>query len=214
MAGIIDKIMGRKEQEIRQLKECECSMEGMRVTNMMRKIWDDHVFWTREVILVAAMNEADSPVVGAAVARLMKNQEDIGDLMVPYYGRAAGDRLTELLKDHIKYAIELVLAAKADEADKQEKATEAWYENARDISRFLSDANPTSWPFDAVVKMMNDHLRLTTDEAVSILGMNYEEAVHDFELVREEILMMSDSITGGIMMQFPEKFMSMAETKA
>jgi hypothetical protein len=210
MASVMEKILGRgenKDVEMKKMMECECTAAGLGLREAMRKVWDDHVFWTREVVLTAAVaDSAESPLVGAAVKRLMKNQEDIGMAVVPFYGKEAGDMLTSLLRDHIQQAIDIVLAAKMGDSEKQAKVTEMWYANANDISRLLSDANPKYWPYDAVAEMMKQHLDLTTAEAVSVLQGNYEQAVMDFEAVRDEIIMMSDTIADGIMMQFPEKF--------
>jgi hypothetical protein len=41
----------------------------------MRKLWTDHVVWTREYIVAAV---AGTPDAQPAASRLMKNQEDIG----------------------------------------------------------------------------------------------------------------------------------------
>src|SRR5262245_34370707 len=60
----------------------------------MRKLWTDHVIWTREYIVSAI---ADSPDAQAAANRLMQNQEDIGAAVAAYYGKPAGDTLTTLL---------------------------------------------------------------------------------------------------------------------
>ena len=61
----------------------------------MRKLWEDHVTWTRLYIVSAV---AGLPDQGATAERLLKNQEDIGDAIRPYYGDEAGDALPELLK--------------------------------------------------------------------------------------------------------------------
>ncbi len=214
MAGFMERLLGRDTGEMHTLEACECTHSGLQLKEDLRKIWDDHVFWTREVILTAATSDPAGPLVGQAVARLMKNQEDIGGAVALFYGEAAGMELTRLLKDHIQYAIDLVVAAKAGDSDKQGVANDAWYANAKDISKFLSDANPTYWPYDAVLDMMNKHLDLTTVEAVDLLQGNYEKAIADFEAVREEIIMMSDSIAEGIMMQFPERFRAQASRAA
>src|ERR1051325_9478434 len=57
----------------------------------MRKLWSDHVIWTRDYI-VAAVD--DRPDAQAAAGRLMKNQEDIGAAVGSIYGKSAGDQLT------------------------------------------------------------------------------------------------------------------------
>ncbi|PYR41135.1 MAG: glycosyltransferase, partial [Acidobacteria bacterium] len=41
----------------------------------MRKLWTDHVVWTRDYIVAAV---GDQPDAQAAATRLMKNQDDIG----------------------------------------------------------------------------------------------------------------------------------------
>src|SRR5438132_12536168 len=42
----------------------------------MRKLWSDHVFWTRNYIIDAA---AGAPSTQVTTTRLLKNQEDIGN---------------------------------------------------------------------------------------------------------------------------------------
>ena len=55
----------------------------------------------------------DLPDLPATQARLLNNQEDIGNAIRPYYGRAAGNQLTALLNEHIVGAVALLAAAKA-----------------------------------------------------------------------------------------------------
>src|SRR5688572_17019614 len=71
----------------------------------VRKLWEDHVTWTR-VYIIAAL--AGLPEADAAAQRLLQNQTDIGNAVKPFYGDAAGDQLTALLKDHILIAADLL----------------------------------------------------------------------------------------------------------
>src|SRR5689334_25265606 len=116
----------------------------------MRKLWTDHVVWTRDYIVAAV---GDQPDAQAAAGRLMKNQEDIGNAVAKYYGAAAGQQLTTLLKQHISIAVDLIKAAKAGDKAAQQQASDKWQQNAVDIATFLSKANP-NWPKDALVNMM------------------------------------------------------------
>ena len=75
----------------------------------MRRLWADHAIWTRQYIIAAV---AGTPDAEAAAARLLRNQEDIGNAIVPYYGEEAGAALTKYLKEHILIAVDLVAAAK------------------------------------------------------------------------------------------------------
>ncbi len=170
----------------------------------MRKLWEDHVLWTRNVILCLADG---LPGADQAVKRLLQNQVDIGNAIKPYYGEDAGKKLTDLLTPHITIAAEVVNAAKAGNAVALDSANKKWYANADEISAFLSNANP-EWTLDHMKMMMNDHLKLTTDEAVQRIKKNYDADIIAYDKVHDEILQMSDMLANGIVKQFPEKFNS------
>ena len=123
----------------------------------LRRLWSDHVIWTREYVVAAIANAPDTP---AAAARLLANQEHIGRAIVPFYGEPAGQALTDLLKQHILIAVDLIEAAKASAAEKFADADRRWDDNARDIAALLSSANP-NWPEHDVVDLLRQHLMLT-----------------------------------------------------
>jgi hypothetical protein len=168
----------------------------------MRKLWTDHVVWTRSYIVAAV---GDQPDAQAAAARLMKNQEDIGSAVAGFYGKAAGDALTKLLKEHISIAVDIIKFAKAGDKASQAQANTKWQRNGEAIADFLSKANP-NWPRAVLVKMMDTHLSTTTDEVVARLGKNWDADTRAFDAVYNHILAMSDALSDGIVKQFPEKF--------
>jgi hypothetical protein len=168
----------------------------------MRLLWSDHVIWTRGYVVAAA---ADSPDQQAAAARLMKNQEDIGNAVADYYGKPAGDQLTALLKDHISIAVDLVKAAKAGDNPGVQAADARWQQNGVDIADFLSKANP-NWPRQTLVDLMKTHLSTTTTAVKARLGKDWEADVRAFDEVYRHILMMSDTLADGIVKQFPDRF--------
>ena len=103
----------------------------------MRQLWEDHITWTRLVIVSAATLPDALPDLDPTVQRLLRNQDDIGDAIKPFYGDAAGEELSRLLREHITLAAELIAAAKAGDADAVEETSEAWYANADEIADFL-----------------------------------------------------------------------------
>ena len=171
----------------------------------LRKLWEDHTMYTRNVILNII---DDLPGTNEAVARLLQNQVDIGDAIKPIYGAEAGNKLTELLKEHIVIAADLLKAAKANNDAEFKAINTKWFKNADDISAFLSSANPKNWSLADMKKMMHDHLDLTTQEAVARIKKDYKGDIEAFDKVRAEILEMSDMLAIGIIKQFPEKFKS------
>jgi hypothetical protein len=168
----------------------------------MRKLWEDHVVWTRNVIfcLVDRLPGKDQ-----AVNRLLQNQFDLGNAIKPYYGEEAGKKLTDLLSPHITIAAEVVNAAKANNTAALDEANKKWYANADEISEFLSKANP-NWGLEEMKMMMHEHLKLTTDEAVQRIKKDYDADVIAYDKVHDAILKMSDMLADGIVKQFPEKF--------
>ena len=168
----------------------------------MRKLWTDHTVWTRDYIIAAV---DDKPDATAAANRLMKNQEDIGNAVAVYYGAAAGQQLSSLLKQHIAIAVDLIKAAKAGDQAAQKLANDKWQQNAGDIATFLSKANP-NWPNAVLVNMTKMHLATTTDEVVARLKHDWDADVRAYDAVYNHILMMADALSDGIVKQFPEKF--------
>jgi hypothetical protein len=168
----------------------------------MRKLWTEHVVWTRDYIIAAV---GDQPDAQAAAARLMKNQDDIGNAVAKFYGAAAGQQLTTLLKQHISIAVDLIKAAKAGDKANQQAADAKWQQNGVEIADFLSKANP-NWPKATLVDMMKKHLSTTTDEVVARLNKNWDADVRAFDAVYDHILYMSDALSDGIVKQFPDKF--------
>jgi hypothetical protein len=196
----------------------------------MRKLWSDHVVWTRLYIIEAVdrtpiseqLTKVASGVVkqigtaiggavqlasagDAAAIRLLRNQEDIGSAIVPYYGEAAGRQLTALLKQHILIAVELVAAAKAGDDAKFQKKDKEWDENAHEIARFLAGANP-NWPESDVYDLLDQHLRLTKTEATARLRKDWATDVRTFDDIYAEAMVIADTLTSGIVKQFPDRF--------
>src|SRR5262249_51658021 len=169
----------------------------------MDKLWTDHVTWTRIVISDFAAN---APDLKPDLARLLRNQVEIGDAIKPYYGADAGNELTRLLHTHIMEAVPVLTYAKDGQKAKLAEAMNAWYANARQIAAFLSRANPKAWPLAATNSMMATHLALTTQEAVAHLEHRWVADIAAYDKVRDEILMMADTFATGIVAQFPSRF--------
>jgi hypothetical protein len=169
----------------------------------MRKLWEDHLTWTRLYIISAAGNLPDKD---ATTQRLLQNQVDIGNAVAQFYGQPAGEKLTGLLKDHILGAAALIEAAKSGDKAKIDSAAAKWYANGDDIAAFLSGANPKNWPLADMKAGMKMHLDLTLKEATDRLQGKYAEDVKDYDQVHQHILGLADLLSSGIEKQFPKKF--------
>jgi hypothetical protein len=168
----------------------------------MRRLWSEHVFWTRDYIIAAGTDGADAP---AASMRLMRNQEDLGRALAPYYGTANSEKLTDMLKQHIQIAVDLIKAAKSGDQKEFTDQDEKWKQNAQEIAAFLSGANP-HWAKDAILELMVAHLDTTREEVQARLHQKWDEDVKAFDRVYAHILKMADALSDGIIAQFPDRF--------
>ncbi|MCQ6561819.1 glycosyltransferase [Paenibacillus mendelii] len=168
----------------------------------LRKLWIDHTIWTRSYIVSALAGLEDQNDV---LARLLRNQQDIGDAIKPYYGEAAGNKLAELLKEHILLAGKVVDAAKSGNQEELKKYNAAWYRNADDIAKFLSAANP-NWPQKELQDLLYTHLQLLTDQVTARIMKDWKADILAFDKYEDHIIKLADTLTNGTVKQFPEKF--------
>jgi hypothetical protein len=183
--------------------EATVTRKELALHNGMRVLWEDHVTWTRLAVISLV---AGAPDTDATVARLLKNQTDIGNAIKPYYGIAAATALTRLLREHILIAADLIAAAKAGDQAKVDAEQARWQANAGDIATFLSKANPQHWKRGAVRAMLNEHLRLTTQEVVARLQGKWAADVAAYDRIHQHALGMADTLSTGIVDQFPKRF--------
>lgn len=202
-----DRALAAQSQEppphsTKSMSQMTSSSAELKLRQDMRKLWSDHVVWTRDYIIAAV---DDKPDQEAASKRLLKNQEDIGKAIVPFYGKEAGDKLTSLLKDHIMISVDIIKAAKAHDQAKVKEIDNTWQKNGNDIADFLSKANP-NWLKATLADMMKMHLSTTTVELMARLDKKWDQDVNAFDEVYNHILKMADALSDGIIKQFPDRF--------
>jgi hypothetical protein len=171
--------------------------------DQMRKLWEDHILWTRQFIVSVAHSLPDA---GPTAQRLFANQADIGNAFRRFYGNAVADQLTQLLTEHIQIAAQILTAAKAGDQAGVATASAAWTANADQIAALWARINPRSWPLDQMQEHMHSHLALTLDEAVKRLTGDFAGDIAAYDQVHAAILDMADMLSFGIIRQFPQKF--------
>jgi phage terminase Nu1 subunit (DNA packaging protein) len=188
-------------QQVRIEKQC-LSQSMVQLKFDFRKLWIDHVVWTRNYIVSAAAELQDQQKV---LDRLLKNQQDIGDAFKPYYGEEAGNKLAALLREHILIAGKIVDAAKQGNQAEVETYNKEWFRNADDIAQFLSSANP-NWSNKQLKDLLYMHLQLVTDSVKARLTKDWDADVIAFDKGQEHIIMLADVLSEGVIKQFPQQF--------
>lgn len=178
------------------------SPAAVKLKEDLRRLWIEHTIWTRDYIKSAVGNLEDKDEV---LARLLKNQQDLGNSIKPYYGEEAGNKLAKLLTDHIVIAGKIVDAVKSGNETNTKKYNSEWYKNADDIAEFFSKANP-NWSVKDLKDMLYMHLKLVADTLEARMNKNWEADIIAFDKGEAHIIKMADVLTEGIIKQFPDKF--------
>lgn len=178
-----------------QSKNCKGSVK---IINQFRKIWTEHVVWTRFFIISTAADLGDLEFV---TARLLRNPADFESALKPFYGDDKAQRFNHLLTEHLTIAAKLVNAAKEGKTEAVNEDREKWYANADKIADFLSQINP-NWLKSHWTIMLHDHLQLTETEATERLTGQYEQDVSLFDAIEDQALTMADDMADGIIKQF------------
>ncbi|MFP3123174.1 glycosyltransferase [Ectobacillus funiculus] len=188
---------------VAETQEHRISQSEVKFENEFRRLWMDHVLWTSNYITSATT--AGSEDQKQVLSRLLKNQEAIGNAVKPVYGEKAGNKLTELLKEHIIIAGKIVDAAKAGKKALVNQLNKEWYKNADDIAAFLSSANPYL-KNEYLKKLLYMHLKLVTNDLSASLAKDWNARIVAIDEGVSHIILMADTISAGVVKQFPQKF--------
>lgn len=201
--GIATTVVYAQAKPFKKDRDSTClSPKMVQLKIDMQKVWIDHTIWTRSYIVSAISDRPDQQDV---LDRLLRNQQDIGNVFKPYYGDAFGDRLANLLREHILIAGKIVAAAKAGNQADVEKLQADWHRNADEIAKFLSAANP-NWTFKTLQDMLYTHLQLITEIVTSCLRGDWKADIAATDKNEIHMIHFADILTTGIVKQFPEKF--------
>ena len=174
------------------------------LSSMMRRLWGEHVAWTRATVSSLVFKLPDADVV---VARLLLTATDMGDALQPFYGDKVARKYSELLAEHIALAGNLVDARLEGDAGKIAAIEKKWFHNGNEIAMFLSRVNPYL-PADEFREIFEEHLMLIKQGIISMLNKDFQTNMNAFDIMALEALEMADIMSGAIIKQFPYRFMS------
>ena len=178
------------------------SINQVRLIEQMNLVWEQHIMWTRMLLISIAENLKD---LEATETRLLKNPKDIANIFRIYYGNNIANRIQELLTEHLAIGKELIVALKNKNQDQATKLNTQWYQNADKMAEAFSSINPF-YPREEIRKMLYEHLNLTSKEVEYRLNGNYTEDIRAYDMVQKEILKMAQFFVNGIVKQFPDLF--------
>jgi hypothetical protein len=183
-------------------QNAQLSQKALQFKWDMRKIWLDHSLWTGRYVVSAVAGLEDQEKV---LARLLKVMDDTGNLIKPYYGEEGGNKLGQLLREHIQIAGNVTVAAKSGNQTDLNKFNKEWYKNADDITEFLAKANP-NYNKEELREALHMHLKMVTDTVVARLKKDWDADIQAFDKNEDHLIKLADTLAEGIIKQFPNKF--------
>lgn len=160
-----------------------------------RFLWNDHVSYTRNAIVSVPAKLADA---SAIYTRLLKNQDDIGEFIKPYYTDTQVSGLVDLLKQHIALAIDVINGAEGSEA--------TWRTNGDDLVRFMSDMNPMFWTVATLGPLWTLHQDLTISQIRARAEMKWDDDIAAYDNNHMNICAMADAFSNGTIYKNMESF--------
>lgn len=179
------------------------NVNQLNLISKMRNLWEQHVFWTRLLIISILSNLND---LDATQTRLLRNPVDMGALFGKFYGPTVQKTVADLFTEHLVIGAQLITAFKNNDTASINKLNPLWYKNADEIAKAFSNFNPY-YKEQEIKDMLYMHLDLTKNEVSLRLKGNYVEDVNNFDIIEKQALEMADYFSSGIVMQFPNMFM-------
>ena len=170
--------------------------------NDMRSLWEEHVAWTRMAIISLVFNLPD---INEVLSRLLKNADDMGDMIRRLYGDEVATTYSQLINDHLIIAADLVNAAIAEDTVATQEAEKKWFQNADDIARFLNSVNPYLTE-EAVREMFYKHLNLTKQEAIYMINNEFEKDIAVYDEIEKQAREMADAISDAMVLHYSDMF--------
>ena len=170
-----------------------------RLSNQIRLLWQQYVYWTRMLILSIVFELPDLEFV---TNRLLRNPRDFADVLNLFYEEDVVSEFTKLLTQHIIIAAEFVKAAKDGDNAGVADAEKRWYANADELAEFFRRIN-LFWPAVEWKKMLYDNIDMTKNEAIYMLNQRYEDSINIFDAIEQQALIMAETMTEGLIEFFP-----------
>lgn len=172
------------------------------LSHTMRMLWEQHIFWTRLLIISILESLKD---LDATQQRLLRNPVDLGNVFAQFYGSETQKIITDLLTEHLVIGAQLVTAFRNNNTQDIERLNTLWYHNANRMAQAFASINPY-FIEDELRDMLYTHLDLTKNEVSLRLQGKFEEDTANFDQLEQAALAMADYFTQGLINQFQPVF--------
>jgi hypothetical protein len=169
--------------------------------NTFRRLWEQHIWWTRSFIISTICELDDLPSV---TERLLRNPNDFAVVLRNFYGIDNAKKFDFLLTEHLLIAESILNNLKLEKNEDFYQDKKKWYANADDISIFLANLNPY-WPVKQLQTLLYEHLKMIEDIIVLRMNARFSVEVARFDSTEAQALKIADTMSYGIINQLTNR---------
>lgn len=178
------------------------SSDNSKLAKNLGKVWSDNLIWTHNYIVAFISGSPDSP---DAARRILKNNEEMANIFMEYYGNNVGIKLSNLLARRSEIISDMILSAKSGDNLKFNSGLKKLDENSQEIAEFLNSVNLVHFKKSEILNVMNNY----NDSIIKLISAriknNWNDYIFEFDRAYDEALFISGKISDGINRQFSEK---------
>jgi len=169
----------------------------------LRDLWVGHVFWVRNVVLEA--KGGNTAAVKVAEDQVTDNAKTLAAMIVPYYGREAGDKFSILLLAYYAAIKEYMGVAYLGDRVAQKATISAAEKRGAELAGFLSSLNP-NWPGPALASIFASQVAQHIVQIDHVNAGDFAAEAKTWKEMKNYAYTIADTMAQGIVMQFPDKF--------
>lgn len=179
------------------------SVAALQTKMVLRDLWVEHIFWVRNYVF--ALHSGKKAHIKVSTDEVVANAKAIAGSLEAFYGKAASDKMFELLAGHWGAVAAYAKATKSGSGDGQSGAKKALQDNARTIADFLGGANP-HFSADVLFGALSAHGAHHILQIEAVFDGDYAKEAKDWAVMRKHMLVIADVLVDGLAKQFPDKF--------
>lgn len=170
----------------------------------LRDLWLGHIFWVQRVVL---FNTTIDPTEReAAEKQVLANANAIASTVTPFYGEAGYGKFLALLTGHYAAVKDYSEATMFANTHGQETALARLASNADLFAEFINGVNPQHLPKDTVRDMIAAHGAHHVLQINQYMKKEYVHLDETWPMMRQHVYLFADTLTTGLVKQFPSRF--------
>lgn len=168
----------------------------------LARLWIDDAIYTRQAIFCLTDR---LPGTEETLYRLMKNQEDMGEVFTKYYGRKAGDEFCQIISSNTSLIIRIIREKDNGNSIEHDKAEARLLNNYNEIIDYLCRINP-KLNKEELKNGLYLQYKLISNQIDCRVRRAYDADIQNFDLIITECFNISHLLSEALYNQFPNKF--------